>query len=310
MFTELNRWLLETQKRYTAPSSGAVVTFIPETSDPTQILPISKIVYEEWRRYQKDRQETEGIRFVISLKRQGIFGIDFLKRLAKIDHDLRFQEFGWIEPIHVDPSDPKVAVNFREEQIKGDPSYLDDFLSKIAALLNDDSDREKLFSDDFILQMKTTIAHSCVERFKEHFNTNFRLAVESLLPTALHGIDSPYLLAARFCCDQGKIIEAREVLSYIPPRHWQFAEAVHLLSKLYELEIDGLRQQVHTLKLELFGATEKVHSVAVGKENVPENTQTPDAKPPILTAYKVGVEKSQYRFFRAPLSSKPTLRQN
>jgi len=315
MFTELSEWLREAKERNTVSSSRAAVTFIPETSDPTQMLPINEISYEEWRRYQPDRRETEGIRLVISLKKQGIFGTDYLKDLAKIDNDHRFREFGWTEPININPSNPSIAVNFCENKIKDDPSYLDDFLKTVTTLLNNNK-QQTLFSNAFVARLKKTIAHSCVERFREKveklgFNRGFREATALLLPTVLHGVDSPYLLAARLCCDQGRIIEAREVLSHIPPKHWQFAEAVNLLSKLYELEIDGLRQQVHTLKLELFSAVEKPHPLAIDKENVPENTQTTDSKPAILPGYKLGVERSQQRrFFCPPLSSKPTIRQN
>jgi len=258
MFTELNKL---------PASSRTKVSFVPTAIDPANKNLVCEIVYEESRRYIKERRDGEGIRLTVSLQRSGIFGTDILTQLAKIDLNSRFKEYGWVEPIYINPAKPEIVINFSEDKIKDDPTYLNHFFE--------------------------TIAHTCFERFRSTiedlgFNRGFKEATALLLPTALHNVDSPYVLAAKFCSEQDRIIEARYLLSLVSSTHWQKSEAVEQQAELYELELRELRAEIRALKLNL-------HNLGVS-ENTRENVKAAanaHAKPGLLTDYIRSCERSQ-----------------
>jgi len=280
MFTELNKL---------PASSRTKVSFVPTAIDPANKNLVCEIVYEESRRYIKERRDGEGIRLTVSLQRSGIFGTDILTQLAKIDLNSRFKEYGWVEPIYINPAKPEIVINFSEDKIKDDPTYLNHFFETIEVLLKG----EQKFSDEFIHAIKKAIAHTCFERFRSTiedlgFNRGFKEATALLLPTALHNVDSPYVLAAKFCSEQDRIIEARYLLSLVSSTHWQKSEAVEQQAELYELELRELRAEIRALKLNL-------HNLGVS-ENTRENVKAAanaHAKPGLLTDYIRSCERSQ-----------------
>jgi hypothetical protein len=280
-----------TELKRLSASSRTKVSFVPTAIDPAQKNLVLGIDYEDWRRHKKERHDEEGSRLTMSLQKSGIFGTDILKNLAKLELDPRFRQYGWIEPIQVNPAKPEIVVNFSENKIKEDPTYLDHFFTTVENLL----EGAQKFSDEFIYQIKTVIAHTCFEKFQSTiedlgFNRGFKEATALLLPTALHGVDSPYILAAEYCAKQERILEARSLLTLISPQHWQYPAAVKQQSELYELELDQLRAEIRHLRLELLnlGVAENIPH----RENVKAVANT-HAKPALLTGFKRSCEKSQ-----------------
>ena len=191
---------------------------------------VTEIDYEGWRRHiPARRNDDEGMRFILN-----ILGI---KNAAKLSRELQKEDFSDlidVEAIVTDHRKPLLEAVFsfviREKAIENNAHYLDEIFKRISVIQN--------IPKEIINDLREVIACNCVKRFRSLLEANepFEKCIESLRPSALTGVSSPYFLAAIICLEKRKFQFAQELLKRIHKDHWQFEDALNFKDLIHQQE--------------------------------------------------------------------------
>jgi len=224
--------------------------------DPNRTL--REIEYEGWRRHVPTRRMDEGPRFIFHI-RPGANSLKIQADLARLVDDPTFREIGcWLEPISMDFEDPILAVNFCENSVEQNAEYVDELFYRISKV--------EQIPEAIIINLKSVIAHSCVERFKDKlhvqgFKEGFEHAIRLLRYCSLKGVSSPFHVAALFCQENGQNESAIVLIRHINKSHWQYEEARMLERSIYHDQIETLLSEIENLKREKLKLQEELFRI-------------------------------------------------